>query len=267
MTEATRQPPFFSLPTELRLHIAAYVLEQSPSTGFTQIGGTAKPRPLFQVQQNHGLSLIPNYTAASNLALLLVCRQFRDDFTRLALQKTIFVLHIDPARVIADQSEALLQNVHRLAIQCHSDVITSWHEYPFDKECLKLDELHIGMMGAPNSMEVVKLLRRLRNVQCLRFIKTQELARDYLSLYNNFIGAMLKEDHYQRYDAPNAPNLEFTWWTWSLSKEEQHLTLVAQGPKPVMEEEDYMLFVKPLVDDVMMWAEAERVRGEPRRIV
>lgn len=251
MAEAAPRSPFFSLPTELRLHIAVYVLEQSPSTGFVASQGPYGPLS----KHIRCFSLNKRYTAAANLTILLVCRQFRNDFTRLAFQKTIFVLPINPSRFIVDNSDALLRNVRRLAIQCHRDIITSWHEYPFDRECLKLDELHVGMMGSPDTIEMVRLLRRLKNVKRIRFIRDRGVLYTSLPSYNSLIGRMLKEDHYQRYDAPNAPNVESTWWIWSLNKEDQHLTLLAQEPKPVMEEEKYMLLVKPLVNDVMIWAE------------
>ncbi|CAO2651704.1 Nn.00g042740.m01.CDS01 [Neocucurbitaria sp. VM-36] len=251
MAEAASQAPFFSLPTELRLYIASYVLEQSPSTGFVPSEGPYGPLP----QQIFGFSLSKNYRAATNLSILLVCRQFRKDFTPLAFKKTIFLLPVHPARSIVDTLDVILRNVRKLAIQCDNDLITSWYEYPFDKECLKLDELHVAMRGPPDTIEMIRLLRRLKNVKRIRFIKAQEQPWMYLSSYNSLIASVLKEDHYQRYDAPDAPNVESTWWTWSLNKEEQHFTLLAQEPKPVMEEEKYMGWVKPLVDDVMMWAE------------
>ncbi|KAF1847285.1 uncharacterized protein K460DRAFT_363379 [Cucurbitaria berberidis CBS 394.84] len=252
MTEVAPGTTYFSLPTELRLEIAAYALEQSPDTGL--IGKTNQRVPPRR-PWIRGLCLCRNYKAAPNLTIRLVCRQFRDDFTSLAFQKTMFTLALDPDEVIADQSDELLRNVRKLSIQCDCALITSWREFPFNRECMKLDELTIGMRDSPNGTELVTLLRRLKNVRVLRFILHRELTWMHLSAYNSLFGAILKEDHYQRYDAPNAPNVEATWWQCTFNRRQKSFTLVAQTPKPVMNEGDYMLLMKPLVYQVMKNAE------------
>jgi hypothetical protein len=65
----------------------------------------------------------------------------------------------------------------------------------------------------------------------------------------------MKEDHYQRYDAPDAPNLEATWWDWCYSPDYSHITFEAQPPRPILPEEEYMLLMKPKVDALMAFAE------------
>lgn len=263
MVEAGPQPPFFSLPAELRLDIAAYVLEQSSSTGFVKLRSDPDfERRLGMNRRTCGLFLSPHYSAASNLSLLLVCRQFRNDFTRLAFQMTLFSLRVNSERKIAAQPHTLLRNVRKLAIRCHSNLLASWHEYAFNTERLHLDELHVVILAgvSPNRPEIVTLLRRLKYVKCIRFLIPEDPYYMVTLGYNSLIGALLKEDHYQRYDAPNAPNLESTWWTWRFGPLLQHFTMVAQEPKPVMDEEAYMLLVKPLVDDIMERAERLRAR-------
>lgn len=69
----------------------------------------------------------------------------------------------------------------------------------------------------------------------------------------------MKEDHFQRYDAPGAPNVEACWWGWQLNSLVDTITFTAQAPRPALLEEDYMLLMKPKVDAMM--AEAERAAG------
>lgn len=246
MTEYAPQTTFLSLPTELRLQIAAYALEQSLDDGPFKTEPITYCDPDSVGPPTHTLSLDPSYTATSNLSILLVCRQFRDDFRCLALQKTWFLLTVHQGRTIAGQTDELLRNVRKIAISCgYHDSILSWYRFPFNNTCMKLDELTLSMFYLPDIMELVRLLRRLQNVKVMRILP------HVLDGVRRLFGAILKEDHFQRYDARNAPNLPKTWWEWSYNQEESGYILVAQDPKPVMEEEDYMRFVKPLIDELM----------------
>ncbi|KAH7346940.1 hypothetical protein BKA66DRAFT_478136 [Pyrenochaeta sp. MPI-SDFR-AT-0127] len=251
MTETGPRTTFLSLPTELRLQIAAYALEQWPDAGLTmkEVRGSNLPRrsgvhSAFQC-------LDPFYRAASNLSVLLVCRQFRLDFTRLAFEKTRFILTVHPDQVIADQTDVFLQNVRKLAIRCRWLSLETWGSWPFNVESIYLDELIVAPIGSFDVSELVRLLRRLRNVKMIKIILDETSGKTYPLKYYRLVGAVLKEDHYQRYDAPMAPQLESTWWDWSYNKNENCFLLVAQEPKPIMEEEAYMVLMKPKVDEVM----------------
>ncbi len=94
MPIATPRPTFLSLPTEIRFHIAASALDQGPHGG-------RKPNPW-------GLDFAPEdedkrpenvldepYRSSANLQILLVCRQFRHDFTPPAWESTTFELFLE----------------------------------------------------------------------------------------------------------------------------------------------------------------------------
>jgi hypothetical protein len=118
---------------------------------------------------------------------------------------------------------------------------------------MQLDELELVMPlhTFANRKALVGLLRRLRNVKQIKLLfPGQNLAREPLE-YIVFIGELLKEDHHQRYDASNAPNLESTWWNWSCRHDFGWAIFTAQEPKPIMAEEDYMLLMKPKVDYIV----------------
>jgi hypothetical protein len=70
---------------------------------------------------------------------------------------------------------------------------------------------------------------------------------------------MLKEDHYQRYDVPGAPNVEKTWWVWGYDYVDNTFELVAQPPKPVLPEAEYIEFVAPMVRRLMSDMEVEEM--------
>jgi hypothetical protein len=234
MLEAATRTTFSSLPTELRLHIAAYALEQEPFAGFIH-------------QELPKLCPDLRYKSSFNLSIRLVCRQFWDDFTRLAYQKTRFVLSYKTAQIIGDQPDERLKNVRRLVIDCdhRTSLVTLWQQYPFNRACLQLDELCIMHIQFCDIALLARVFRQLRNVKLIRFIKHR-----WFECYR-LMGAILREDHHQRYDAPDAPNLGSTWWDWMCNEQEDSFTLVAREPMPLMEEQEYMLFVKPKVDEVM----------------
>ncbi|USP77443.1 hypothetical protein yc1106_04717 [Curvularia clavata] len=246
MAKPSTGPNFLSLPTELRMHIAAEALEQHPLSGFHMVDAAPENGSRY--------ILDTRYRPSANLSIRLVCRQFNIDFTRLAIQKTRFVLQKDAGSTVSTQSETILRDVKRLVVHYGPDTIAEWREFPFNKECLQLDELDMFMplAEAPEYSELVGMFRRLRNVQRIRFLLCGDEQQARLRCCW-LIGVMLKEDHYQRYDAPNAPNLESSWWSWSWSFNDNYswVTFVAQEPKPVMVEEEYMMLVKPKLDEIM----------------
>ncbi|KAF1925688.1 uncharacterized protein M421DRAFT_7708 [Didymella exigua CBS 183.55] len=102
-------------------------------------------------------------------------------------------------------------------------------------------------------------MRRLVHVKTVKFVLYGVTEARNRSHYCKLIGAIMKEDHFQIYDALGAPNIEATWWGWHLSTQADMITFAAQNSRPVLPEEEYMLLMKPKVDAMM--AEAERAAG------
>jgi hypothetical protein len=260
-----RSAVFLTLPVELRLHIADYALEQSPTIGLPP-------------QRKNDYTILSPYRSSKNLSFLLVCRQFSQDFTSLAYTKTRFTLYgtrgDEAVARMRELSACKLENIRKIALGqslLHNTEIglKTWERYVFNEERLHLDELAISwprewaFMG--NDI-LVPLLRRLERVKVIKLVVyqiTHGSAGRALSqvgeAYRSLIGAILKEDHFQRYDAPDAPDIEHAWWEWSFDGEERIITLRAQEPRPVLAESDYMLLVKPDIDALM--ADAERAAG------
>jgi hypothetical protein len=246
---AAARTTFFSLPTELRLQIAGYVLEQ-------------KPNAAFILQKLSKLSLDPGYRYKSEkrLSIRLVCRQFNRDFTRLAFQSTTFILLCDPshlndnpphlpwemARLMRRQPDELLKDVRKLVIDCagQASPIMLWQQFPFNRACMQLDELNLMTQGAFDVTAMADIMRQLQNVKMIRFIKHRQLECYKL------MAAILRRDHYHRYDAPTR-DLGQTWWEWNYSDKEGSFTCMAQDAMPAMEEQEYMEFVKLRVNTVM----------------
>jgi len=255
-------PPLLALPAELRLQCLGYALTQPPSAGF------------MRISNHHGLVLDPNYSSSSRLTILLTCRQFHDDFTSLAFRSTMFIL--DDNCVSFDVLLRRLQS-HQIASLRKIAFVTSperirelvhWTNYPFDMEKLRLHELTVVLYRSEDwhypsqyTRDLVALLRRLQNVQVLRFVRNSApVSGSFRTWYNRLIGLMLKEDHYQRYDAPGAPIVETTWWGWSYDYSDNTFELVAQPPKPVLPEAEYIEFVAPMVRRLMSDMEIEEMR-------
>ena len=106
---------------------------------------------------------------------------------------------------------------------------------------------------------VISSLRRLLNVKTIKLVMYGKWEGKNRRDYCSFVSGIMKEDYYQRYDAPGAPNIEATWRDWHLNKQENLITLQAHAPKPVLPEEEYVLLMKPKVDALM--ADAEKVTG------
>ena len=150
-----------------------------------------------------------------------------------------------------------------------------WLKWPYNIENLQLESLTIALHMSNQwhypsnyTTDMVGLLRRLQNVKTLKFVLNGANVKGFFKTwYNRLIGLILKEDHFQRYDAPGAPNLEDTWWIWSYDDEKRWFELVAQKPKEVMVESDYMEMVKPLVQRLVADMENEEEDNDPRRTI
>jgi hypothetical protein len=234
--QATPRTTFFSLPTELRLQIAEYALEQ---------------RGDVALRESRELRIDPTYNAAFNMSLILVCRQFQRDFTGIAYQMTRFVFVGPKMQLVHGSSDAKLRNLRKVVVDADWSQIDTWQAYPFNKECLMLEELCV--VALPNEygiVPLVSLLERLRNVKKLRFFPC---SGNHRLIYGRLVGAMYKYDHYRRYDAPDAPNLEHVWWEHSFNVRDSSVDLVTCQPEPPMAEEDYMVMMKPKIHELIEW--------------
>jgi hypothetical protein len=238
----TPSATFLSLPIELRLQIAAYALEQPENVSLSK-------EERFRGTELVNAQLDPDYYASQNLSLLLVCHQFHHDFSSLAYRMTTFVVAKRRMQAIKWQPAANIRNLRKLVLDHTLNEMLSWHNYPFDNESLHLDELCL-FIDLPNYKPLTRLLRRLQNVKTFRIFHTA--ARPRIA-YARLVAAMQKDDHFQRYDAPCAPDIGCTWWDASYNAQTISFDLVAQEPVPLMAEEDYMVMMKPSVDELMEW--------------
>jgi hypothetical protein len=62
---------------------------------------------------------------------------------------------------------------------------------------------------------------------------------------------MYKEDHYQRYDAPDAPDVGHVWFEPSFVEKDLSIGLVAKAPQPVVVEEEYMNAIKSKIEELV----------------
>lgn len=234
-----------SLPTEVRLQIAEYALEQPEGAG-----------------EHHAMTLgqsARNYRASDNLAILLVCRQFYQDFADIALQETTF--RLDPKNMdtkVHEQPVERLRHLRKLVVASGWSSATLWREFPFDNKDVRLDVLSI-VFNDRGPIYLRELLRRLQNVKRIRvvFEGHQSTQRRMLC---QLIGGIYKSDHYWRYDASDAPHLGTVWFEPTFRPENPpHDSLapahdfIAQTPRPHMVEEDYMVMMKPKIDGLMEW--------------
>jgi len=276
MTTVETHAGFLALPVELRLQILEDVIEEAPNAGlvYPPVSGTAK---LDSNRTSQGLILDLGYSSASNLNILRVCRQLRDELTRAAFRRIVFVIR-DPRHVSAQILQPL-QHVHleslrrvMLVFQAYRlSQMMSWR-WPFNLEDLHLDNLTIALQSTTqhrvgpmmsedyikqSTRDVVGLLRRLEHVKSLRFVQNAAFTRRrFQAWYHQIIGLVLKEDHFQRYDAPEAPHIEATWWDWRFDAVERSFEFIARPAKPVIPEPDYMGMVAPLVARLMNEMEA-----------
>jgi hypothetical protein len=240
-----KRATLISLPTEVRLQIAEYALEQPEGAG-----------------EHHAMTLPPsarNYRASDNLAILLVCRQFYQDFANIALQKTTF--RLDPKNMdtkVHEQPVERLRHLRKLVIASGWSSAKLWQECPFNNKDLRLDVLSI-VFNDRGPRYLRELLRRLRNVKIVRIILECYQCTQRRMLCQ-LIGGIYKTDHFCRYDATDAPQLGAVWFEPAFRPEDPpHEALapahdfIAQTPRPHMAEEDYMVMMKPKIDGLMEW--------------
>lgn len=242
---------FLDLPTELHLRIAGFALEQHPAVGI--------PHTRYSLPERD------DYRPSENLGLLLVCRRFNSDFAQLAFNKTRIPIWTKRQRDSLQQLPShKLGSVRTIVDRAPSGEITAWGSYCYGLQQLNLDELVIlcnkfFFVSSRDAVEVAALLRRLLNVKIVKFVMYDDWTGNKRSNYCRLVGAIMKEDHFQRYDAPGAPNIEARWWDWHLSPLAETMTFTAQNPRPHLPEEKYMLLMKPKIDAMM--AEAEYAGG------
>lgn len=237
------------LPVELRLRIAEFALEQHSTAGI--------PQHLLET----------DYRPSDNLALLLVCRQFNTDFVQLAYSKTRFLLWNRGQGIRLQQLPPYrIRDIRKLAYVLTPSDIQSWGSYFYDLEQLYLDELVIlcpdgwaPISGDPNIRNTVLFLRRLMHVKTVKFIVYAQRLLDHGNIAPciYLVGTIMKEDHFQRYDAPGAPNVEANSWEWHFNAQENSVTLHAKEPEPITTEEEYMQLQKPRVDALIALARQE----------
>ncbi|KAF2248101.1 hypothetical protein BU26DRAFT_389112, partial [Trematosphaeria pertusa] len=256
------------LPTELLHEILSYVLGQPPNSGFSRADAA----------NSRGLILDDYYSSSHRLEILVTCVQFHDDFSALAFRKTTFVVRDIYStlgtllRRVEQHHVRQIRKIARVATSRQLQDMVHWARWPFNIQALDLDELTIVFhrsahwhYPSDHTAAMVALLRRLRNVRILKFVlNAAHVKGSFRTWYNRLIGLMLKEDHYQRYDAPNAPNVEATWWEWSYSEDEMSFQLVAREPKPIVSEEEYMNFAAPMVRRLMEDMALEEEDPDPR---
>jgi hypothetical protein len=227
------QATFLFLPVELRLHIATYAFEQPRDAGLTS------PTAGW---------LDTEYDPSVYLSILLVCRQFHDDFAQLAFQKTRFIVKRDDfTGSIRNLRVEKLRALRKLAIRHRGLAIFEWHRYPFNNENLRLDELCIATDDR-DCGRFTGLLRRLQHVKTIRILPGTAVAP---AVYARLAGAMYKEDHYQRYDAPDAPDVGHVWFEPSFVEKDLSIGLVAKAPQPVVVEEEYMNAIKSKIEELV----------------
>jgi hypothetical protein len=266
----TRSPPIFRLPIELRLEILSYVFVSKPNAAFILYESPLLPPT--------GLYLDLGYSVAPQLSVLLTCHQFRSDFTELAFKSVTFVIK-DTVSPISPRFKALkqsqIQSLRDLVLVVGNEQLNEvrqWEEFTFDLPSLRLDTLTLvfhrtGYWQNPEAhvSSFIALFRRLKHVERIKFIRNgANVKGGFKAFYNRLIGKMLKEDHFQRYDAPGAPNLPTTWWEWKFDVSERSFELRGIRPWEHMREEEYMERVRPLVEQWMRDMETEE-EGELRR--
>ncbi|EME84576.1 uncharacterized protein MYCFIDRAFT_207330 [Pseudocercospora fijiensis CIRAD86] len=261
-----QQVTFFTLPAEIRSAILEHVFDSNfQAKGFLGQGLLG------------GIFHNEDYSASSLLAPLLVCKQFYQDSSLLALTRANFIVSnlffkiperisiLHPKQIEAIRSIAFVADAR------HFTQLHDWGQHPFGIKNLSLDNLTIVLRRSSNwhylfdfTAEIVNLLRSLTNVKKFTFVRNVALVKgSFKTWYNRLIGLMLKIDHLERYDKIPA-NPEETWWTWSYDGVAQAFNLEAQPAKRIMDEEAYMQEILPLVEELRVSMENEEWNPDPR---
>ena len=262
----TQALTFLDLPTEIRVAILEYVFEANLyGDGF--------------VNRNEpgGIVIDDDYTATSNMAPLLTCRQFYQDANYVAIARTPFVIR-DTFTNISRQLATLhpkqvesIRSITFLAGLRQFQNMQQWGMYPFGLPSLRLATLTFVFPRSsywqyPNdhNHEIVKLLRNLESVQKIVFVRNGANVKGHFrTWYNRLVGFILKEDHHRRYNC-DPPIVEKVWWSWSYDDLAESFCLEAKPAKPIMKEEDYMEMMKPLVQELIKRMENEEWDPDPR---
>lgn len=240
----------FSLPTELRLQIAAYALQQDENTGIIK-------------QSDRRRRLDRDYSAASHLSILLVCRQFKHDFTDLAYRSTTFIFTVHNMHAIRQEPSTKFLNLRKIVIAGGWPQIDAWAAYLFGTGCLNPEQLCLVGSLPHNIAPVIGFLRRTSKVKKLRMFP---LYGNHFIIYGGLIGAIYKDDHFHRYDATDAPNIPEIWWEPQFNTKDSSFDFLPCNPKPQMAEEDYLVMMKPKIDEAIEWTQKGEGLENPRYV-
>jgi hypothetical protein len=236
MTDVPRTT-IFSLPTELRLQIAAYALQQDNNVGILKRANRRQRRDR-------------DYSAASHLSILLVCRQFKHDFTDLAYRSTTFVFTVHNMHAIRQEPISKFRNLRKIVIAGGRPQVEAWAMYFIDRACVDLEQLCLVGIVPHRFEPLIQFLRRVRKVKSLRIFPTYG---NHFTVYGGLIGALYKDDHFHRYDAKNAPTIAPIWWQPHFNEKDRSFDFLPCDPEPDMSEEDYLVMMKPKIDEVIEW--------------
>ncbi|KAF2725317.1 hypothetical protein K431DRAFT_281271 [Polychaeton citri CBS 116435] len=256
-----------SLPAEIRIVILEYVFEDN-----------RHDRGFANYNTPGGITVNDEYTVTDKLLPLFTCRQMHQDGTLLALNRTNFMVtnlffNIPERlqRLHPKQIEAV-RNIAFVADQRHFRKLKNeWHHAPFGLANLYLDTVTIILHRSSFwhylfdfTQDFTLMLRQLRNVKRFVFVKNAALVKGSFKTWcNRLVGLILKHDHHMRYDR-SPPEREEVWWEWSFDEVSQVFELAARPPKKVMEEAEYMEFVKPLMERLRISIENEEWNPDPR---
>ncbi|KAK3722971.1 hypothetical protein LTR37_002117 [Vermiconidia calcicola] len=246
-TESRTTSALLALPAEVRIAILEYVFDDN--------------------LRKSGLSL----------QALLACRQMYQDGSIVAFSKTSFIMSSlfgnIPERLLVlhtKQVEAI-RNISFVADARQFRGLINWSRYPFSMPNVRLDKLTIILHPSSSwhylfdfTSGVVELLRDLHNVRRIFIIRNNARVKgSFKTWYNRLVGMIMKVDHHERYEkSPRNP--EKMWWWWSYDEVAQSLCLEARPPKPMMDEESYMLMMQPLLEEWKVSVENEEWNPDPR---
>jgi hypothetical protein len=255
-----------SLPAELRVYILEYVFHDPD-----------RPSGLLKQVKTGRLVLDDCYSANQNLAPLLVCRQLYQDSGCLGFKTTTFLVASlfgdipKQLSILKSKQVESIRNITFVADGRQFRKIVDWKQHAFDITSLRLDTLTIALHRSSPwhylydyTGPMVQLLRRLQGVRRLAVVRNDARVKGSLhAWYNRLVGLMLKIDHQQRYET-SPPNPEQVWWEWSFDSPAQRMCLEARPPKPLVDEEEYIQNVLPLMEELRDSVENEEWNPDPR---
>ena len=258
-SRSMERPCFLNLPAEVRIAILQYVFDDNLSgDGFTNRG------------KEGGILIDEKYRANDHLQTLLSCRQIYSDGSLLALSRTSFTVSNlffrvpDRLSLLHSKQIAAVRNIAFVADSRHFRKLIEWGNYPFDMPDLQLDTLTIILHRSSFwhylfdfTAGITKVLRTLKSVRRFVFVRNDALVKgSFKTWYNRLVGLIMKIDHHERYEK-SPPNPEKIWWKWSFGEVAQTICLEAHPPKAVVDEETYLLSMKPLMEELMISIENE----------